>query len=248
MPLAVMVEVCRCGARSSKLMKIVCPHCGEVCETAEDVVIGQHIICPYCKTKFSYGDLPGRPSVLPVEKNEPDDVPTANPPKATKNKVVFDFNRCERELSAKWHRKVKPAKFKWTKGKIAFWSIVVLFNLIFLVFGLPTCLDEWQTRKAEERAMQGKLLEEHEYSKLREWYNKQLRYNGLAEVTMGTGWDKAGGFQLSLTDGSMDTIILDYSPRMGGLSYPRNRIQPGFAIELVRARIKIAEYEAKYKH
>ena len=37
-------------------MKIVCPHCGEVCETTEDVVIGQHIICPFCEQKFSYGE------------------------------------------------------------------------------------------------------------------------------------------------------------------------------------------------
>lgn len=229
-------------------MKIVCPHCGEVCETTEDVVIGQHIICPYCKTKFSYGDLPGMANVSQVEKSESDTAPTGNPPKATKNKIVFDFNRCEQELSAKWHRKVKPAKFKWTKGKIAFWSIVVLFNLVFLVFGLPTCLDEWQTRKAEERARQGKLLEEHEYSGLRRWYKDQLRYNGLAEVTMGTGWDGAGGFILTLTDGSMDHIILDYSTRVDRLMYPRGRIQPGFAMELVQARIKIAEYEAKHKH
>lgn len=229
-------------------MVIRCPKCGKSCEIDFEPAVGQHIICPYCKTKFSYGDLPGWTNVSPVEKSESDAIPTANPPKATKNKVVFDFNRCEQELSAKWHRKVRPAKFKWTKGKIAFWSIVVLFNSVFLIFGLPTCLDEWQTRKAEERARQGKLLEEHEYSGLKRWYNDQLRYNGLAEVSMGTGWDSAGGFQLSLTDGSMDTIILDYSTRMDRLVYPRGRIQPGFAMDLVRARIKIAKYEAKHKH
>ena len=179
-------------------MKIVCPHCGQVCETAEDVVLGQHIICPYCETKFSYGDLPGMANIPQAEKRESDAVPAANPPKVTKNKVVFDFNRCEQELSAKWHRKVKPEKFKWTKGKIAFWSIVVLFNLVFLIFGLPTCLDEWQTRKAEEQARQRKLLEEHEYSGLREWYEKQLRYNGLAEVTMGPVGIKLADFSCHL--------------------------------------------------
>lgn len=170
-------------------MKIVCPHCGEVCETAEDVVIGQHIICPYCKTKFSYGDLPGRPSVLPVEKNEPDDVPTANPPKATKNKVVFDFNRCERELSAKWHRKVKPAKFKWTKGMIAFWSIVVLFNLVFLIFGLPTCLEEWRKPNEDRKTVKN----EHQ---LRADYEQLLMSHSLQEAP-GTGMGR-NGFWLNL--------------------------------------------------
>jgi len=224
--------------------ELKCPHCGETCETDCDLQIGQHVRCPFCDEKFSFGV-------------ETDNAEGANNQAAhasagvthkTKPKVVFDFERCERELSSKWHRKVRPKRFRWTKGKIAFWSVVVLFNIVFLIFGLPTCLEACRNEQSAERARQGKLLEEQEYLKLKRWYGDQLRYNGLAEVTMGSGWDSAGGFQLSLTDGSMDTIILDYSTRTDRLIYPRGRIQPGFAMDLVRVRIKIAVYEAKYKH
>lgn len=36
-------------------MKIVCPCCGETIETDLDVVVGQHVICPACDQKFTYG-------------------------------------------------------------------------------------------------------------------------------------------------------------------------------------------------
>lgn len=36
-------------------MKIVCPCCGETIETELDVVDGQHVICPACDQKFTYG-------------------------------------------------------------------------------------------------------------------------------------------------------------------------------------------------
>ena len=36
-------------------MKIVCPCCGEAIETDLDVAVGQHMICPACDQKFSYG-------------------------------------------------------------------------------------------------------------------------------------------------------------------------------------------------
>ena len=37
-------------------MRIKCPYCGEVIETAQEVVIGQHVVCPVCNRKFSYGE------------------------------------------------------------------------------------------------------------------------------------------------------------------------------------------------
>ncbi len=36
-------------------MEIRCPKCGERCEVDFEPVIGQHIICPFCGVKFSYG-------------------------------------------------------------------------------------------------------------------------------------------------------------------------------------------------
>ena len=36
-------------------VQIKCPICGNVCEADFEVAIGQHIICPFCEKKFSYG-------------------------------------------------------------------------------------------------------------------------------------------------------------------------------------------------
>jgi len=36
-------------------MEIRCPKCGERCEVDIEPVVGQHIICPFCGVKFSYG-------------------------------------------------------------------------------------------------------------------------------------------------------------------------------------------------
>jgi len=37
-------------------MTIRCPKCGEHCEIDIEPVVGQHIICPFCLVKFSYGE------------------------------------------------------------------------------------------------------------------------------------------------------------------------------------------------
>lgn len=35
-------------------MKIVCPKCGQIGEVEVEPAIGQHVICPFCETKFCY--------------------------------------------------------------------------------------------------------------------------------------------------------------------------------------------------
>lgn len=37
-------------------MEICCPKCGESCEIDFEPEVGQHIVCPFCNTKFSYGE------------------------------------------------------------------------------------------------------------------------------------------------------------------------------------------------
>lgn len=37
-------------------MLIVCPKCGERCEIDFEPEVGQHIVCPFCNQKFSYGE------------------------------------------------------------------------------------------------------------------------------------------------------------------------------------------------
>ena len=36
-------------------MKIKCQYCGTLIETVETVSVGQHVLCPACGKKFSYG-------------------------------------------------------------------------------------------------------------------------------------------------------------------------------------------------
>ena len=36
-------------------MIIKCPHCGEICESDSEIAVGQHIECPFCAKKFTYG-------------------------------------------------------------------------------------------------------------------------------------------------------------------------------------------------
>ena len=35
-------------------MQIRCPECNELCEAENEPAIGQHVICPFCGTKFAY--------------------------------------------------------------------------------------------------------------------------------------------------------------------------------------------------
>ena len=37
-------------------MEIQCPKCGETCAIDFEPEVGQHIVCPFCNTKFSYGE------------------------------------------------------------------------------------------------------------------------------------------------------------------------------------------------
>ena len=37
-------------------MDIVCPICGQVCEAEGKPAVGQHVLCPFCNSKFTYGE------------------------------------------------------------------------------------------------------------------------------------------------------------------------------------------------
>ena len=234
-------------------MKIVCPQCGEVCETTEDVVIGQHIICPYCERKFSFdnssncltGEEPSDAirSICPfcgyIENVEP-----------KYEGYICTCAKCGREFKIgdpKWRkeaskRTVEDMANRILKGILmVFLTVAVTLSSWFFIPKIGTFIKESSIKRAENQ-IRDKYLE------MKQRYDHQLDYHGWTEVPGSCGWDKAGGFILTLSDGSMDWIILDYSPQTGNLVYPRRRIQPGLAKELIRTRIKIAEYEAKHKH
>ena len=35
-------------------MRLICPNCKQNCETEQELIGGQHVICPFCNVKFSY--------------------------------------------------------------------------------------------------------------------------------------------------------------------------------------------------
>ena len=37
-------------------MQIKCPCCGNTCEIESELIVGQHMVCPFCSGKFSYAD------------------------------------------------------------------------------------------------------------------------------------------------------------------------------------------------
>lgn len=37
-------------------MLLQCPHCNQTCETEQELAVGQHVVCPFCNVKFSYGE------------------------------------------------------------------------------------------------------------------------------------------------------------------------------------------------
>ena len=40
--------------RSEMPIQISCPNCKQVCESEQELAVGQHVICPFCHVKFSY--------------------------------------------------------------------------------------------------------------------------------------------------------------------------------------------------
>ena len=36
-------------------MQLHCPHCGQICETEQELAVGQHVVCPFCGVKFAFG-------------------------------------------------------------------------------------------------------------------------------------------------------------------------------------------------
>lgn len=200
-------------------MKIVCPHCGEVCETACEIRIGQHVICPFCKVKFSYG----ADSVSPVATS-------------ARKSIKFDFERCERELSDKWNGRGRRRKKKLNKWWIVVLGVGVLANLVFLVFGLPICLEEW--RKPPETYRTPKTEKE-----LRASYEKLLFDCGLKEAP-GTG-SNGRGFCLQLfVPGRVGVTIitLDVATKEVSISSPI-KLSHQLARRLVELRYALDKFE-----
>ena len=55
------------------MMKTNCPYCGKTVETDFEVAIGQHVICPWCERKFSFGEPRKSPARIEVPKINDED-------------------------------------------------------------------------------------------------------------------------------------------------------------------------------
>lgn len=49
-------------------MQIQCPHCRGICETEIELHNGQHVICPFCNTKFTYLARRSSPEIVQAQK------------------------------------------------------------------------------------------------------------------------------------------------------------------------------------
>ena len=58
------------------MLKMNCPYCGEAIEADIDVAVGQHIVCPWCERKFSYGEPRKKPTRIEVPKINDEGVQT----------------------------------------------------------------------------------------------------------------------------------------------------------------------------
>lgn len=230
-----------------------CPCCGETCETESELLDGQHVICPHCNQKFSFSN-----SLCGEKDGERLEVLRSICPfcgcienvELKYEGYICTCARCGREFKIgdpKWRKETSKRTAEDMANRIlkgiltVFLTVAVTFSSWFFIPKIGTFIKASSIKRTEN------LIREN-YLEMKQRYDHQLDYHGWTEVPGSCGWDKAGGFILTLSDGSMDWIILDYSPQTDNLVYPSHKILPGLAMELVRTRIKIAEYESTHKN
>ena len=103
-------------------MKVECQHCKTLIETVEEVAIGQHILCPACGKKFSYGVEMKHPTEK-VERPIRVEIPSRN-------------EACAAEIRALRGDVAALAKIVNEQGKrkvTVHWSLELLLILMLLV-------------------------------------------------------------------------------------------------------------------
>lgn len=82
-----------------------------------------------------------------------------------------------------------------------------------------------------------------QYEDRKEWYNQQLNYNGLREISF-IDWD--GIATLVFLNEGGQIVRITYMYKRGMIEYSRS-LQEGFAEELISARLFIKNHEKKEK-
>lgn len=100
---------------SKASLTIKCEVCGEYIEVDDNIVIGQHVLCPFCNQKFSYsGEKPE--SEAPSEEPESESKASEEPKKDVKKGGKEEKKSKIRSLAARYHEKAKDRD--WVKSII----------------------------------------------------------------------------------------------------------------------------------
>ena len=118
-------------------LTIKCEVCGEYIEVDDKIVIGQHVLCPFCNKKFSYS---GEKSEHEPPSNESESVskPSEGPKKDEEEEAKEEKKSKIRSLAARYHEKAKDRD--WVKSIITrtlvFTGAVVLAIVLAVLYVL----------------------------------------------------------------------------------------------------------------
>ena len=132
-------------------MQLQCPHCGQECETEQELAVGQHVLCPFCNMKFSYRPNPIR---IPLPENRD----------AQRGRIKL--------LMRIWGNLTRIQKW------VALGVVVVILMAIFCFGGGRKGI---QGDRLKNAIVKVEKFKRAQYLKKKAWYEHQLNYNDLNE-------------------------------------------------------------------
>lgn len=160
-------------------MLLQCPHCKQTCETEQELAVGQHVVCPFCNMKFSYGE--------PSTKAKKDIAVLIYCPKCSRQ-IVWQKSRlkencicqhCGHAFVAKLPKRESPSK----KNIIQVVSIVLGITacVVGKEFGHEMYVRFWPGAKEHlaNKELNGEISE---YSEHFRQYGQTLRNSGVLDL------------------------------------------------------------------
>ena len=170
-------------------MQLHCPHCGQACETEQELALGQHVLCPFCNSKFAYRPSPVRQK-LPARKIQ----------EAQRGKAMKLF----------WDKLTRVQK--WMLIGFA----AVILATILCIKGMSGARKESQEVILKNAIAKVENLKREQYLKKKAWYNHQLDYNDLKEWVFNYTKDVV---YLYLSSMNGQEVKITYLPEAGFLEY-----------------------------
>lgn len=238
-------------------MKMNCPYCGEICETESDLQEGQHVVCPFCGEKFVYV----RAASESVDELESRTIKSICPFCGTVENVdqkylgyICTCANCKREFKVGDPRWRKRSSIAAPGGGLNQALTVVLFTFMALVLGgvlycfspeISRGYKNWRKKVALDKIQR---TIPRQYTEAKQWYEHQLEYNGLAEGKFTGEWG-GGNFTLQLlVKANLELVDIVYLKSINEIRFPSAYFQPGFARELIQARMIIYKYESAHRN